>query len=131
MRWELRILLLLFPLANRLFRLPTLTRLFRPGRPLNAPPLDRPERLMQLINRRLRNSRTRKDRNCLRRTFLAYRYLNAFRYAPEIHIGLKGDNREIGHCWIVLNGAPLCEDRDVESEFPNHIARDGDLVYRI
>lgn len=131
LRLELSFFSFIFPLANRLFKLPTLLWLYRP-RPLrNRPELTDPASIFMLIDRRLRRTFFLRRRNCLRRSFLAYHCLCLYGYSPLIHIGLQGDKKALGHSWIELNGKVLCEPGDVHLQFPNIITQLSDIVYRI
>ena len=131
LRWDLRALVLLFPLLNRFLGLEALAELMRPRGRWNLPETKDPRPLFSLIDRRLRNARWMRGKNCLWRTFLAYRYLCAFGLEPEIHFGLKGDKTDLGHCWIELGGEVMCETDDVRKDFPVVIAQVRDRVYRI
>jgi len=64
-----------------------------------------------IISRILRTTRhpwLMKDRTCLRQGLLAYRFLRAAGFQPELHFGIDSESLHASvlraHCWVVMDG---------------------------
>jgi len=59
--------------------------------------------------------RMRKQR-CLRASITFYHVLSRYDYQPVLHVGVKGDHRNLtGHSWVSIQGQPVDPGADVES----------------
>jgi hypothetical protein len=64
--------------------------------------------IIRRVKRTTRRPWLMTDRRCLREGLLAYRFLRAAGYKPELHFGVDRDSiREPSmraHCWVVVGG---------------------------
>jgi hypothetical protein len=101
----------LVPLLVRLFPLPQLLKLLTP--PARRTPYRSvaPERVVEIVQRRLADPRHMRRRACLREGITAFHFLSLAGFEPELRFGVfppgPAQRRMHAHCWIELDGRAL------------------------
>ncbi len=126
------LLLLPYPLLQRVLSLPALVR-FYGGRPRRAVPSPDAARLAQLIRRLLQLNRAMFRPNCVKQSLLLLHFLRRAGRDASIFFGVSktGENGLHGHAWVSLEGRPVAEAADplqrftVTYAFPEMPGRSG------
>ena len=70
--------------------------------------------IVKRVRRTTRRPWLMRDRRCLREGLLAFRFLTAAGYAPELHFGVERASfpgpRLRAYCWVVAGGATVLND---------------------
>ncbi len=103
----------LVPLLVRFVPLERLVRLLSPPLRLRPYPGVGASRVVEIVDRRLRNPRNMRRRACLRHGLTLFHFLRLTGARPVIHFAVHQQTpanlRLHAHCWVTLNGEPLSD----------------------
>ena len=99
---------LLLPALKSLLPLPRLVRLvYRGGRRARC---EKREQQIASLTRWIHRPLVPRDRGCLQRSLLAYRFLSEADADPHLFVGVRKEgNIVLGHAWVVVDGQPIGE----------------------
>ena len=131
LRSEIRLVSWLIPLINACCSPQRAASLLRPKRERRPPSDTYATDLVCHVGRLLEGSVLMRERHCLRRSYLLYRYLRRFGIPAILNFGLQGDERPEGHCWIMVDEALFFDESEPEKEFTHLVGAEGDVQYWI
>ena len=71
--------------------------------------------ISRAVERVTRHPWLMRDRRCLRRGLLGFRFLSEAGFDPELHFGVDSTSIAsdplVAHCWVSIDGAPVISDR--------------------
>lgn len=118
LRWHVWLLATFLPLLVKLVPLGRLLKLLTPParfRPHAGVP---PDRIVEIIGRRLRRPRNMRRRACLRRGLLLFHMLRLSGTPAVLHVGVFPPNGESerlrAHCWVSVDGRCVSDPPDNE-----------------
>jgi hypothetical protein len=99
-------------LLLRIVSLPGLMKILTPRK--NRPAKWPRSKIVNFASFWLGRDRVFYQRNCLKRSLVLYRYLNLQSEPAQFIIGVRKEDGELkGHSWIMVNGAPIFDDEDM------------------
>jgi hypothetical protein len=67
--------------------------------------------IARAVDRTTRHTWLMRDRKCLRRGLLGYRFLSEAGFWPELHFSVdphpRAQTQLIAHCWVCIDGVPI------------------------
>ena len=112
LRGHLWLVATLVPLAVKFLPLKRLLQLLTPPRRLAPYAGILPDRIVAIVERRLRRPRNMRRRACLRKGTVLFHFLRLAGVAASLHISVypppARQKRMLAHCWVSVDGRCLC-----------------------
>lgn len=131
LRLEIRLVSCFVPFLNYLCSPQRAAQLLNPRRRRKPPRDSFPVDLVCYLGCLLKRTLFMRNQYCIRRSYLLYRYLRLYAAPAILNIGLRGDTREQGHCWVTVNGEVFYDDSEPDKEYSHLVAGTRDVVYWI
>jgi hypothetical protein len=108
LRWHVWLVATAAPVLVRMFSLRRLLGLLTPASGLRPYAHVPPERISEMVRRRLERPRNMRRRACLREGLVLFHFLRLAGLPAELHVGIyppSSDPRRLhGHCWVTVGG---------------------------